>query len=94
MRKPYRLLTLAGAPALALGLMAGTAMADMDRPPATAMPMSTLTQAIENSIANLAAFKEIVWDDDGYWDVKMWTTDGKTVDAHVDPVTGTVTVGQ
>lgn len=82
------------APVLALGLTAGMAMADQDMPPPTAMPMSLLTKAIENSIANLQAFKEISWDDEGYWEIEMWTTDGKTVEARVDPITGTVTVGR
>lgn len=93
MRNSMRMLTLG--PAVALALTAGAAMAgNQDRPPPTAMPMSLLTQAIENSITNLAAFKEISWDDDGYWEVEMWTTDGKTVEGRVDPVTGTVTVGR
>lgn len=81
------------APALALGVLTGAALAQ-DRPPATAMPMSVLTQRIETTIANFAAFKQIEWDDDGYWEVEMWTTAGERVDARVDPVSGLVTLTQ
>ena len=89
-----RNLSLVLAPALALGLATSAMAADRQaRPPATAMPMSELTKRIENTIANLAGFKEISWDDDGFWEVEMWTTDNKTVEARVDPVTGLVTVG-
>lgn len=84
----YRSLALA----VALALPAGGALAEMKMPPATSLPISELTKRIEATIANLAAFKEISWDDDGYWEIEMFTTDGKTVDARADPVTGVVTL--
>jgi hypothetical protein len=33
-------------------------------------------------------FKEVEWDDDGYWEVEFYRTDGSEVEVDIDPWTG------
>lgn len=69
-----------------IALFAGAAAADTP-PPANALPLSQILQAIEAD-GNVAWIDEVDWDDDGHWDVEYYTTDGRQVDVRIDPLTG------
>jgi hypothetical protein len=71
---------------VALSLLIGPALAD-GPPPPDAMPLSQILQTLEQQ-GDLAYFKEIDWDDDGYWEIDYVTTDGSEREITVDPVTG------
>ncbi|MFA5582326.1 MAG: PepSY domain-containing protein [Paracoccaceae bacterium] len=69
-----------------IALLAGAAAADTP-PPANALPLSQILQGIEAG-GDVAWIDEVDWDDDGYWDVEYYTTDGRQVDVKIDPLTG------
>ena len=57
------------------------------RPPQDALPLSQIIQSLEQQ-GEIAYFDEIEWDDDGYWEIEYYTSDGTKVEIKVDPVTG------
>ena len=71
---------------VALALSAAPALADRT-PPADALPLSAIVTALENQY-EIEFIDEIEWDDDGYWEVEFYTTDGAKVELKIDPVTG------
>ena len=56
-------------------------------PPSDARPLSEVIATIEAS-GEVAWFDEIEWDDDGYWEIEYFRTDGAKVEVKIDPVTG------
>lgn len=73
---------------VALMLAPGAALAQ-DRPPADAQPLSQILATLEEDLGDTLAFiDEVDWDDDGYYEVEYYTTDGREVKVRLDPVTG------
>jgi hypothetical protein len=56
-------------------------------PPDNAMPLSEIIRALEEQ-GDVAYFDEIEWDDDGYWEIEYYRTDGAEVEIMIDPVSG------
>jgi len=71
---------------VALALSAAPALADRT-PPADALPLSAIVTTLESQY-DIQFIDEIEWDDDGYWEVEFYTTDGAKVELKLDPVTG------
>ncbi|HRO15994.1 MAG TPA: PepSY domain-containing protein [Paracoccus sp. (in: a-proteobacteria)] len=73
-----------------LGVMIpAAAMAADTPPPAGAMKLSAVLAALEARVgAQLAYVDEADWDDDGYWEVEYYSTDGTEVKVKLDPMTG------
>lgn len=71
---------------VALALSAAPALADQV-PPANALPLSAIVSALEENY-DIQFIDEIDWDDDGYWEVELYTNDGAKVGLKLDPVTG------
>lgn len=59
-----------------------------EAPPSDAMPLSEIIAALEEGEHDLAYFKEIEWDDRGYWDIEIRRSDGAKVEIEIDPMTG------
>ena len=78
--------SIALASLMGLSLVVGPALAD-GPPPPDAMPLSQIVQMLEQQ-GDVAYFKEIDWDDDGYWEIEYVTTNGGEREITVDPVTG------
>ncbi|HHW35287.1 MAG TPA: PepSY domain-containing protein [Paracoccus solventivorans] len=77
----------AAAAALTLGLAPVLAIAAP--PPADGLKLSQIVAQVETSAgAALAYIDELEWDDDGYWEVKYITTDGRKIEEKLDPRTG------
>ncbi|QQP93762.1 PepSY domain-containing protein (plasmid) [Skermanella sp. TT6] len=74
---------------VAAGLGFGAAAAWADAPPPNARPLSQLIAAVERQ-DDFAHFKEIDWDDDGYYEVEYRTRGGGDREVKIDPVTGQV----
>lgn len=72
---------------LAAALMMPLPLMAQDRPPADGTPLSQMLATIEQE-ENFGFFDDIDWDDDGYYDVEYYTTDGREVKVRLDPVTG------
>lgn len=72
---------------VAAGLVLGTTAAWADAPPQNAQPLSRLIAAVERQ-DDFAYFKEIDWDDDGYYEVEYRTRGGGDREVRIDPVTG------
>jgi uncharacterized iron-regulated membrane protein len=70
----------------AVAAIAGPALADR-APPQNAMPLSQVLQALEQQ-GQVAHFKEVEWDDDGYWEIEYALRSGGTAEVKVDPVSG------
>ncbi len=66
------------------GLAGSTAVA---APPADSKPLSEIVKMLEAS-GNVAYFKEIEWDDDGYWEMEYRDKQGREITIKVDPVSG------
>lgn len=77
-------LRFAVAAAVALSFPA-VALADPP-PPADALPLSTVLEALEQE-ADFGHVEELEWDD-GYWEVEYRTADGREVKVYLDPLTG------
>lgn len=75
--------------AATLGAFMYAAPAFAEKPPANAMPLSKIIQAIEQQ-GELAYFDEIEWDSDGYWEVEYYATDGSKRKVKIDPVSGQI----
>jgi len=71
---------------IALGLNAAPALADRTPPP-DSLPMSTIVAGLEERYS-IQFIDEIEWDDDGYWEVEFYTTDGAKIELKINPVTG------
>jgi hypothetical protein len=69
-----------------LALSAAPALAERT-PPAKALPLSAIITALEARY-DIRFIDEIDWDDDGYWEVELFTHDGAKVELKLDPVTG------
>lgn len=79
----------AAALTLTLGLGLAPALAIAAPPPADGMKLSQIVAQVETSTgAALAYIDELEWDDDGYWEVKYITTDGRKIEEKLDPRTG------
>jgi uncharacterized membrane protein YkoI len=74
---------------LAAALMLGITPALADAPPQNAQPLSQLLATIEQN-GDVAYFKEVDWDDDGYYEVEYRTRSGDDREVKVDPVSGQV----
>lgn len=75
------------AAALILGLAPALAIAAP--PPADGLKLSQIAAQVEGRVGTaLSYIDELEWDDDGYWEVKYITTDGKKVEEKLDPRTG------
>ena len=73
---------------MALALSAGPALAERT-PPEEALPLSEIVAGLESSF-DIHFIDEIEWDEDGYWEIEMFTRDGAKVEVKIDPVTGEV----
>jgi hypothetical protein len=69
-----------------LALSAAPALADRT-PPAEALPLSAIITALEARY-DIRFIDEIDWDEDGYWEVELFTNDGAKIELKLDPVTG------
>lgn len=79
----------AAALSLTLGLGLAPALAIAAPPPADGLKLSQIVAQVETSAgAALAYIDELEWDDDGYWEVKYITTDGRKIEEKLDPRTG------
>jgi uncharacterized membrane protein YkoI len=75
-------------PAILLAVLVTTgAPAAADAPPEDALPLSEILRMIEER-DDVRYFKEVEWDDDGYWEVEFYRTDGSEVEVGIDPRTG------
>ncbi|HET6467713.1 MAG TPA: PepSY domain-containing protein [Geminicoccaceae bacterium] len=75
-------------PALACLLALALALpARADPPPPNAQPLSQILQALEQQ-GDVAWFKDIDWDDDGWWEIEYVAADGSEREIKIDPVTG------
>ena len=72
---------------LAAALMMPLPLLAQDRPPADGTPLSQMLAQIEQE-ADFGHFDDIDWDDDGYYEVEYYTTEGREVTVRLDPVTG------
>jgi uncharacterized membrane protein YkoI len=72
---------------LLVALVAAGAPAAADAPPEDALPLSEILRMIEER-DDVRYFKEVEWDDDGYWEVEFYRTDGSEVEVDIDPRTG------
>jgi hypothetical protein len=79
---PYRVSTLSFVAAL---VVVGQAWALPPRQQAA--PLSRILHALEQR-DDLAYFKEIEWNETGYWEIEYQDKDGRTVELKVDPVSG------
>ena len=52
-----------------------------------AAPLSRILQALEQR-SDIAYFKDIEWDETGYWEIEYQDKDGRTVGLKIDPVSG------
>ena len=76
------------AAAMLTALFPAVAMAD-GPPPDGAMKLSEVIAAVEQRAGvGLAFIDEVEWDDDGYWEVEYYGTDGSEVKVKLDPMTG------
>ncbi len=75
--------------AIAFGtiLLIAPALAQDRPPPKNAMPLSQILQSLEKQ-DQLVHFADIEWEDEGYWEIKYATKDGKIVKVRIDPVSG------
>ncbi|MCC5966921.1 MAG: PepSY domain-containing protein [Natronohydrobacter sp.] len=71
---------------VALALSAAPALSDRV-PPADALPLSVIVAGLEERF-DIQFIDEIEWDDDGYWEVELFTNDGAKVELKIDPITG------
>lgn len=72
---------------VALALCASPTIAKDRKPPADALPLSTIVAALEQQF-EIEFIDEIDWDDDGYWEIEFFTKTGAKVELRIDPVTG------
>ena len=72
---------------VALALCASPALSDDRKPPSDAKPLSAIVSALEEQF-DIEFIDEIDWDDDGYWEIELYTKDGAKVELRIDPVTG------
>jgi hypothetical protein len=56
-------------------------------PPDDALPLSQILERFEAE-TEFAYFDEVEWDNDGYWEIEYYRTDGAKVEVDVDPRTG------
>lgn len=68
------------------GLGLPTTLAADSRPPADALPLSMIVQALEGE-GNVDYITEVEWDD-GRWEIEYVSTDGREMTVRADPVTG------
>lgn len=79
------------APLTAVSLALFTAPLAADTPPPqNALPLSQIIALVEAS-DSIRFIDDVDWDDDGYWEIEYYTTEGREVDIRVDPVSGTIT---
>ena len=67
-------------------LVAGPLLADTPPPP-NALPLSEIILMVE-ATGEVDWIKEVEWDDDGYWEVEYVSTDGRSAEFRMDPVSG------
>lgn len=80
--------TAALAPALAAAAFALAAPASAQRvPPQGALPLSQVIAGVEKA-QPVSSFREVEWDDDGYWDIEFINTDNRSVSIRIDPMSG------
>ena len=72
MRRNLAIVTALTVSALAQPLLASP-------PPDNAIPLSEIVIALENS-GEVAYFDEIEWDDEGYWEIEYFGSDGSRVE--------------
>jgi hypothetical protein len=56
-------------------------------PQKEAAPLSRILQALEQQ-DDVAYFKDIEWDETGYWEIEYLDKHGRTVELKIDPVSG------
>lgn len=73
----------------ALGLaLALAAPASAQRvPPQGALPLSQIIAGVEKA-QPVSSFREVEWDDDGYWDIEFINTQNRSDSIRIDPMTG------
>lgn len=74
---------------LTAGLVLGITPALAGAPPQNSQPLSQLLATIERN-GDVAYFKDVEWDDDGYYEVEYRTRNGDEREVKVDPVSGQV----
>jgi uncharacterized membrane protein YkoI len=75
-------------PAILLAALVATGSpAAADAPQEDALPLSEILRMIEER-DDVRYFKEVEWDDDGYWEVEFYRTDGSEAEVDIDPRTG------
>lgn len=72
--------------AAALLAFAGSASAQRV-PPQGALPLSQIVANVEKT-QPVSSFREVEWDDDGYWEVEFIDTQNRSVSIRMDPMTG------
>jgi hypothetical protein len=70
-------------------LMVGTPALAQSAPPEGALPLSQVIARIE-AMDGVRFVDEVDWDDDGYWEIDYVMTDGRKVEARLDPMTGDI----
>ena len=72
---------------LALAAMLPLPLMAQDQPPADGTPLSQMLATLEQE-ADFGHIDDVDWDDDGYYEVEYYTTEGREVKVRLDPVTG------
>lgn len=81
-----RYLTTIPVAAAALFALIGPANAQQV-PPDGAMPLTEVIAAVEKA-NQVNSFREVEWDEDGYWDIEFIDPENRAVSVRVDPMTG------
>jgi hypothetical protein len=72
---------------VALALCASPSLGSERKPSAEALPLSAIVSNLEKQF-DIEFIDGIDWDEDGYWEIELYTKDGAKVELRIDPVTG------
>ncbi len=75
--------------ALPLALVLAAPGLAQDQPPASAIPLSEIVRAIEDSEPVLVVLG-VEWEDEGYWELEYIDTGNRRVEIRVDPATAAI----
>ncbi len=78
--------TLAAVATAAIVALAAPASAQRV-PPAGALPLSQIIAGVEKT-QPVSSFRDVEWDDDGYWDIEFVNTQNRAASIRIDPMTG------